>query len=168
MKRTFPTNIDGRVFYIDDDAYNVLNQYLSELRNAFKGEEGAEIVADIESRIRDHFSDQSVTASPIVTITDVERVIAIIGRAADLSDKSEEEESTESEPESKTQNTHNQRTATLPPPIAARKKLYRSMRNKVLGGVFGGMAAYLGWNANVMRILFSAWYFSCSRTTSVC
>ncbi len=47
MKRTFPTNIDGRVFYIDDDAYNVLNQYLSELRNAFKGEEGAEIVADI-------------------------------------------------------------------------------------------------------------------------
>jgi len=154
MKRTFPTNIDGRVFYIYDDAYNVLNQYLSELRNAFKGEEGAEIVADIESRIRDHFSDQSVTASPIVTITDVERVIAIIGRAADLSDKSEEEESTESEPESKTQNTHNQRTATLPPPIAARKKLYRSMRNKVLGGVFGGMAAYLGWNANVMRILF--------------
>ncbi len=28
------------------------------------------------------------------------------------------------------------------------------MRNKVLGGVFGGLAAYLGWNANVMRILF--------------
>ena len=45
MKRTFPTNIDGRVFYIDDDAYKVLNQYLSELRNAFKGEEGEEIIS---------------------------------------------------------------------------------------------------------------------------
>lgn len=154
MKRTFPTNIDGRVFYIDDDAYKVLNQYLSELRNAFKGEEGEEIVVDIESRIRDHFSDQATGATPIITITDVERVIAIIGRASDLSGND-----TAEDPSSKTTETapdagEPKSTTPPPPPIPVRKKLYRSMRNKVLGGVFGGLAAYLGWNANVMRILF--------------
>lgn len=154
MKRTFQTNIDGRVFYIDDDAYNMLSQYLSELRNAFKGEEGAEIVADIESRIRDHFSDQSDGSSPIITINDVERVIDIIGRASNLSDNEciEEEETVETKTEQP--ETKESKFTATPPPLPVRKKLYRSMRNKVLGGVFGGLAAYMGWNANVLRLLF--------------
>lgn len=32
--------------------------------------------------------------------------------------------------------------------------LYRSKRNKVIGGVCGGIAEWLGWDPTVTRILF--------------
>ena len=51
MKKTFPVNINGKVFYIDEDAYELLSNYLTQLRAAFCGTEGDEIVTDIESRI---------------------------------------------------------------------------------------------------------------------
>jgi len=34
------------------------------------------------------------------------------------------------------------------------KQLTRSANNRVLGGVLGGFANYLGWNANVLRVLY--------------
>ncbi len=34
------------------------------------------------------------------------------------------------------------------------KQLTRSADNRVLGGVLGGFANYLGWNANVLRVLY--------------
>ena len=57
MKKTFPVNINGTIFYIDEDAYALLNTYLEQLKVAFKGPEGAEIVADIEARISEIFSE---------------------------------------------------------------------------------------------------------------
>lgn len=47
MKRTYPANIDGQIFYIDEDAYLMLQDYLQQLKLTFKGTEGAEIVGDI-------------------------------------------------------------------------------------------------------------------------
>ena len=38
--------------------------------------------------------------------------------------------------------------------MPAHKRLYRNMRNKVFGGVIGGLAVYLGWNANIMRLFY--------------
>ncbi len=32
--------------------------------------------------------------------------------------------------------------------------LTRSMRNKWIGGVCGGLAEWLGWNANLVRVLY--------------
>lgn len=33
-------------------------------------------------------------------------------------------------------------------------KLHRSRNNRMLAGVFGGVAEYLGWSANTLRLLF--------------
>lgn len=33
-------------------------------------------------------------------------------------------------------------------------KLHRSRQNRMLAGVMGGVAEYLGWNVNLTRILF--------------
>ena len=48
MKRTYPTNIDGQIFYIDDDAFELLQNYLKQLKITFSGTEGEEIVGDID------------------------------------------------------------------------------------------------------------------------
>ena len=52
MKKTFNINISGYVFTIDDDAYDLLKDYLDTLHHAFASQEdGAELIADIEQRM---------------------------------------------------------------------------------------------------------------------
>ena len=42
MKKTYNINLGGIVFHIDEDAYDLLDKYLSNLRIHFSKEEGAE------------------------------------------------------------------------------------------------------------------------------
>ena len=59
MKKTFTINLGGIVFHIDEDAYELLDKYLSNLRIHFSKEEGAEeIVHDMELRISELFSER--------------------------------------------------------------------------------------------------------------
>ena len=52
MKKTLTVNLGGTVYHIDEDAYKLLDTYLSNLRIHFRREEGAEeIVHDMELRI---------------------------------------------------------------------------------------------------------------------
>ena len=40
MKKTLTVNLGGTVFHIDEDAYQLLDKYLSNLRIHFRKEEG--------------------------------------------------------------------------------------------------------------------------------
>ncbi len=40
MKKTFTVNISGQVFYMDEDAYDLLQQYLRSLKHHFSNKEG--------------------------------------------------------------------------------------------------------------------------------
>lgn len=153
MKRTFPANIDGQIFYIDEDAFELLNNYLEQLRLTFRGTEGAEIVCDIESRIRELFNERIEAGAGVIVLTDVNMVIETMGRPEDLTPDNETDSTTGSTPP--------------PPPnqsflnfnLPGNKKLFRNMQNKVFGGVFGGLGAFLGWNASIMRILYILVFF---------
>lgn len=90
MKKTFPVNINGNIFYIDEDAYKLLLDYLSQLRATFTGEEGAEIVDDIESRISEHFDERIRLGANVIVLDDVNRVIETMGRPEELSDADSE------------------------------------------------------------------------------
>lgn len=137
MKKAFPANIDGKIFYIDEDAYELLNNYLTQLREAFPGNEGKEIVGDIESRIRELF-DESTASGQVIVLGDVNRVIETMGRPEQLSPDGS------MSPKYPT-----------PPPYCEhpRKRLYRDERDKVFGGVLSGLGLYTGWNVTAMRIL---------------
>ena len=86
MKKTLPVNISGKVYYIDEDAYDLLKNYLFQLRNAFPGDEGGEIVSDIESRISEHFEARINEGANVIVYADVNKVIETMGRPSDLSD----------------------------------------------------------------------------------
>ena len=52
MKKNITINLCGRLFQIDEDAYEMLQKYIESLRQSFGHEEGGdEIVNDIEARI---------------------------------------------------------------------------------------------------------------------
>jgi len=158
MKKTFPVNINGSIFYIDEDAYHLLNTYLDQLRSAFPGNEGKEIISDIEGRIAEHFDEIIAAGSRVINIDDTNRVIEQMGRPGDLSDASSDEAAADPQAADSSSRTSD----TTPPPFngsfqgqntTVRKRLYRDERNKVFGGVLSGLACYFGWSTNILRVL---------------
>ena len=47
MKKTLTINLGGIVYHIDDDAYRLLDNYLSNLKHYFRKQEGAEEIVDL-------------------------------------------------------------------------------------------------------------------------
>ena len=81
MKKTLTVNLGGTVYHIDEDAYKLLDTYLSNLRIHFRREEGAEeIVHDMELRISELFTDRLRDGKQVITIEDVEEIIAQMGK----------------------------------------------------------------------------------------
>ena len=131
MKKTLTVNLGGTVYHIDEDAYKLLDTYLSNLRIHFCREEGAEeIVHDMELRISELFTDRLRDGKQVITIEDVEEIIAQMGKPEDLGDEADGGGET-----SKDGSTYSQ-TAKGP------RRLFRDSDNKVLGGVASGLAAY--------------------------
>ena len=136
MKKTFNINLGGIVFHIDEDAYELLDKYLSNLRIHFSKEEGAEeIVHDMELRISELFSERLNERKQVVTLKDVEEIIAQMGKPEEFS-------------EDTTQDTNEYIKEEKTP-----KRLFRDPDNKVMGGVCSGIAAYLGWDVTLLRII---------------
>ena len=139
MKKTYNINLGGIVFHIDEDAYDLLDKYLSNLRIHFSKEEGAEeIVHDMELRISELFSERLNEKKQVITLTDVEEIIAQMGKPEEFSEDTTQE-TNEYIKEEKTP-----------------KRLFRDPDNKVIGGVCSGIAAYLGWDVTAVRIIFIA------------
>lgn len=137
MKKTLTVNLGGTVFHIDEDAYRLLDNYLSNLKIHFRKEAGAdEIIDDIERRISELFAEKLTAGSQVITITDVEEVIARMGKLEDM------EAENDSEP-----SVGNATRTTI------HRRLYRNPDDKLLGGVISGMAAYLGWDVTLLRLL---------------
>ena len=137
MKKTLTVNLGGTVFHIDEDAYRLLDNYLSNLKIHFRKEAGAdEIIDDIERRISELFAEKLTAGSQVITITDVEEVIARMGKPEDM------EAENDSEP-----SVGNATRTTI------HRRLYRNPDDELLGGVISGMAAYLGWDVTLLRLL---------------
>lgn len=136
MKKTLTVNLGGTVFNIDDDAYRLLDNYLSNIKMHFRKEASAdEIVDDIERRISELFAEKLSAGSQVITIADVEEVIARMGNPEDMEMGEESDNSGATDSNS------------------PRRRLYRNPDDKMLGGVISGLAVYLGWDVTLLRLL---------------
>lgn len=142
MKKTLTVNLGGTVFHIDDDAYRLLDNYLNNLKMHFSKESGVdEIVDDIERRISELFIEKLSTGLSVITMTDVEEVIARMGKPEEM----------ETEREGSSHGAESQSSNTSYGPV--HRRLYRNPDDKLLGGVVSGMAAYMGWDVTLLRLL---------------
>jgi phage shock protein PspC (stress-responsive transcriptional regulator) len=142
MKKTFTINISGTVFHIEEDAYDVLQKYLVNLKNHFgSSEEGKEILTDIEARIAEIFIEKSTNVQKVVSIDMVNAAIEIMGTPEDFVEDENEEGAPETE-ESK-----------------RKRRLYRDPDHRVIGGVCGGLGAYFNMDPVILRIIFVALLF---------
>ena len=146
MKKTLTVNLGGTVFHIDEDAYCLLDNYLSNLKIHFRKEAGAdEIIDDIERRISELFTEKLTAGSQVITIADVEEIIARVGKPEDFGVSDDE-----SEPHKKEQTASSGQGYTR---TTTARRLFRDPDNKLLGGVASGLAAYFDWDITLVRIL---------------
>ena len=144
MKKTLSINLNGRVFNIDEDAYELLDNYLLNLKSYFrKDSDSAEIIQDFEARIEELFQERIRLGYNVITIEQVETIIERMGKPEDFGsedfESKESDTNTKKEPETKEK---------------PKKRFYRNVDDKMLGGVCSGIAAYFGWDPLPVRIIF--------------
>ena len=141
MNKTININMAGLFFYIDEDAYMKLQRYLDAIKRSLTQAEGREeIMQDIEARIAELFAERVKHERQVISLSEVDEVIAIMGQPEDYQI---DDEVFEDEPKAKS---HTTSTRT--------KKLYRDIDNCYLGGVSSGLAHYMGIDAIWVRIVF--------------
>jgi phage shock protein PspC (stress-responsive transcriptional regulator) len=151
MKKTVQINIGGRYFHIDEDAYQVLNEYLESLKAHFEKqkEAGNEIIEDIEQRMTELFESRLKDIKQVITLEDVHEVIKILGRIEDFEFVEEEDEFKEEQEEGETKYKRRED-----------RRLYRDPDNSYLGGVAAGLGAYFNIDPLWPRLLFIALVFA--------
>ena len=126
-------------FHIDEEAYNSLQRYLNAIKRSFTDSQGRdEIIADIEARVAELFSERMKSERQVISMKEVEEVISIMGQPEDYL---VDDEIFEDDPKTH----HNRRTGTY-------RKLYRDYDNKFIGGVCAGFAQYFGIDALWIRL----------------
>jgi len=142
MNKTVNINLAGIVFHINEDAFEILKNYLNTLKNHFKNEEGAdEILKDIEGRIAELFTER-LSSKEAVSLTDVNEIISIMGDPSQYDDEIEQEKPQE----------HQHKEEDLRK--GKRRKVYRDEDGKMLGGVCSGLANYFDMSVFWSRIIF--------------
>jgi phage shock protein PspC (stress-responsive transcriptional regulator) len=137
MKKTFTININGLIYNIEEDAYDLLHNYLLNLKKHFgDNEEGREILTDIEARISEIFSEKISGDTKVITYEYVEEIIKTMGTPEDFAEEAGEEEDIR----------HSGKKG--------QKRLYRDPEHRIFGGVCGGLGAYFNMDPVIVRIIF--------------
>ena len=155
MKKNITINLCGRLFAIDEDAYEMLSTYEQSLRNYFRSREGGEEIAeDIEARIAELLDEVKQQGIEAITIEHVREIIHRIGKPEEL----EEEAPSDSPKGEGTQSLDGQAARNSSPLGEGGKgrRLYRNPDDKKLMGVLSGFAAYFGGDVLWWRLGYAA------------
>jgi len=142
MKKTLTVNLGGIVFHIDEDAYQLLDNYLSNLRIHFNREEGSdEIMDDFEARISELLNERIRLGFQVITIEHVEDVIKRMGKPEEIF--ADEETSGTGEGQALNGDKNEK----------VKKRLMRDPDDRILGGVASGLALYWGVDVTAIRLV---------------
>lgn len=133
MNKTIIININGIVFHIEEDAYEVLRSYMTEVKRHFAySPDSEEIVTDIENRLAEMFSETLASdQKQVIVLADVQFVTGIMGNVNefDIDDEDEDRFS------------------------KSGRKLFRDADDKILGGVCAGLGHFFRVEPRWMRLL---------------
>lgn len=140
MKKVINITLGGIVFAIDQDAFDALESYLSQIKNNLSNSTDAkEVVEDIESAIAEKFIVRKRSEKLAVTEVDVSQVMHEMGSPADFGEGEADEG-----------NTSAGQTATTEP----KKRLYRDTDDAIIAGVASGLARYFDIDPVIVRLIF--------------
>lgn len=140
MKETVNVSIASQAFTLDEDAWQMLDNYLKSIRDRLDADD-TETLNDIESRIADIFYENLPSAMMVVSASLVRRVMDQIGspdvfgapRNANPSDGGENSGSEGGD--------------------IWKRPLRRSRNDRILAGICGGIARHFGCDSSVVRLI---------------
>ncbi len=160
MKKNISINLFGTLYAIDEDAYNLLENYVDSMKNYFSHQQGGEEIADdIEHRIAELLWEKKEKGAEAVNIEMVKEIIHTIGNPAEIEQdvandgvNTNESATTAGQGESadSTTSSFTSGTASFDNSYSNKntagvgRRLYRDMSDKVLGGVCSGLCKYMG------------------------
>ena len=140
MNKTVNINLASIFFHIDEDAYLKLQRYLESIKRSFTDSQGrSEIIADIEARIAELFTELILNDKQVIGNKEVEAIITIMGQPEDYL---VDDEIFEDEPQQ------------INDTKGRSKKLFRDTETSYVGGVSSGLSHYFGIDAIWIRIMW--------------
>jgi len=137
MRKTLNINLGGMAFIIDENAFELLHNYLEALKRKFSNEaEREEILNDIEARIGEMLNQKLADRKEVVSVAEVQAVMEAMGKPEDIA--GEEVEPAAVGSSSQQANTNTVFTAPV------KKRLYRDADDAKVAGVIAGLCHYFG------------------------
>src|ERR1700761_2439906 len=146
MNKTIIININGTVFHIEEDAYEILKNYMTDVKRHFlNSADSLEITTDIENRIAEMFSDILAEENKQVIVEqDVTSVIDQMGRVEDFDEIYEEGKAPAGNTDTFNIN---------------ERKLFRDPDDHLVSGVCAGIANYFNIEPLWIRLAFALSFF---------
>lgn len=152
MKKNITINLFGTLYAIDEDACQLLETYLNNMKNYFSRRDGGdEIADDIEHRVAELFSELREKGVEAVTIEHVRDIISRIGNPEQMDNETDDSPADASAPESEGTSANADAAADNATVRKNKKgffsrKLYRDPDDKMIAGVMSGLCHYFGAN----------------------
>ena len=170
MKTSININLFGTLYAIDEDAHQLLRQYLDNMKSYFgKQVGGDEITDDIEHRVAELFWELKQAGNESITIEQVRNIIQEIGNPEEMggpqTDDQPQPADSESQSNDDSQNSGPKADDTTRDNATnaqewKSKRYYRDPQDKLVGGVLSGTAHYFGnGDPTIWRLLFVALAF---------
>ncbi|KEQ31502.1 hypothetical protein N180_17445 [Pedobacter antarcticus 4BY] len=142
MKKTLNINIGNSIIHIEEDAYEILTQYLIAVKQHFgKSADDFEIVKDIENRIAEMFADiLQAQHKQVIQKEDVEVVTGLMGSVSDFGDAEEEEQPVFTADKEER-------------PVFGERRIYRDTEDAMISGVCSGLSYYLKIDVSILRVI---------------
>lgn len=156
MKKNISINISGIIFHIEEDGYTKLKNYLDSINRYFSAfDDSHEIIADIEGRIAEIFLAKLKDGRQVVSLEDVESLIATMGSIRDF-------QAVEDDADYEKEEKRERHKVFEAPPVPEARRLYRDGKRKILGGVMAGIAHYLNLDPLWIRLIYLLLFFGVS------
>lgn len=151
MKKVININFQGQVIAIEETAFEILSQYIDNLKAYFSREEcGDEIVNDIENRIAELFGNRLKLGFNCITDEDVASILASIGKPEDFdTDYDESSDSTSGKKQSSFQSKKESESSK-----EDQTRLYRNSNDKIIAGVCSGLGYHFKIDPVWFRLAF--------------
>ena len=142
MKKTISVNIKGINFLIEEDAYELLQNYIDRLTSVLKNEQGSnEIIEDVELRIAELCTSKLSDSKTVIEYQDIESILSTLGSPEDFVD---EDEGASNDNQQQSTNNKNQ----------SERRLFRDKENATIAGVCSGIANYFSIDIVIIRAIF--------------
>lgn len=137
MKETINVNIAQQAFTMDKDAYVTLTSYLDDIGRRLPADD-TDTLPDIEARIADIFRERVPSPMMVITYATVLATMQQIGSAEMFGEANRPLNNAE-------QSNVGQKST---------RRFVRSIDDKAIAGVCGGIAEYFGIDSTLVRIIF--------------